>query len=914
METFIYITKSIAILSIFYIIYRIVLQKDTFFTANRHYLLSGIIAALVLPFLEYTKTIYQDIPNIPITTATDSYFIPATIETIPHQESIAIDWWQVSLLLYGIGIFVMITRLTIQLVSLNRLINKYPKTYKDGYTYVEITDKSMTPFSFFKTICYNPKAHSSEELEMILAHEKIHVSQWHTFDVLLTQCVLAIQWLNPFAWLYKKSLEQNLEFIADNGAIQRVPSSLEYQRTLVKVSSTIAQPALTNNFYHSLIKKRIVMLNKQTSSRRNLWKLGLVLPALAIFMYSFNIKEVVKYREASNELIENNIAFTDVDSKENKKFYINTETTASQLDAIENHFTTYYPEKRIKFDNRVFHENGHIKQFSFQTKFPSEERFYTRFDRPTINDDWAGYQITDTDKTSIQVKELGDNGVTFKITKEKLVFSDNIAKQNPVFVINDETSDSDLTTIETFFEMYYPDANIKIDNVERDTNGALTHYTVRTIFDDAKNGGDNIFENNTQNIKEGTSIHYEEGPAIIVKQLGDNGLGLKSTPNGLESSNLTTITDNLTYETQLLQQATQNNTNTGSENIQSTITGLQDATDNLSQEVNDITNVLESQSVSEVIKESNLIAKDVRILITKNTSEKELKALKKELKKDHNLNLNYSTSRNSSDQITSINISYSGNNKTGTYNISGDEPIEDFYFYMKEDGDSGFWSESHERRLKERRLHLEERREEMQEHREQILEEREAKREELIRHREEIRSRLNNEGKELEEREERREEMEELKEEMHMQREEIKEHMEERKEEMKMRKKEMKAHMAERKEEMKKHQKEMKEHRRTQIRMRQSGNWDHSDSESIMITKNTTDDQIKSITSELKSQGITFSLTKVKRNSKGEITSYKMKFNNNKGTESVSQKKSNNDSPIETLHIVYNDGNIQVHN
>ena len=825
METFIYIIKSIAILSIFYIIYRIVLQKDTFFSANRHYLLSGIIAALVIPFIEYTKTIYREIPVLNTAIIEDTSFTTTAVTNIqPQQEAILVDWWQVALVIYGIGFVIMMIRLGIQLISLHRLMSGYPKTYKDGYAYVQITDKAITPFSFFKTICYNPNLHSPKELDMILAHEKIHVRQRHTLDILLTQCILAIQWLNPLAWLYKKSLEQNLEFIADNGAIQEVPSSQEYQRTLVKVSSTILQPALTNNFYHSLIKKRIVMLNKQTSSRRNLWKLGLVLPALALFMYSFNVKEVIKYKEVPMDA-ESAFAKAETETEKKEEFYINAKTTASQLDAIENHFTTQYPEKRIKFDNRVFHENGYIRQFSFQTKFPSEKRFFTRFDvKSPINEDWSGYLITNIDEASIQVKELGTDGVTFNITKENLVFNDNTIKLNPAFVVNDETSSSD---------------------------------------------------------------------------------------------NLTTTTTNLTDETQQLQQSLQNNTNATSENTQSLTSRVQDATNNIIEEANKISGTsAESQLLSEAIQkeketfttqrssDKNISPSKFKVRITKNTTDQELEKIKKDLKEKHGVEMDYAVGRNSKNEITSLKIEYkTAKNNSGRYSVNSDDPITDIYIFEDENGATGIGNAGSQKeireRMEERQLEMESRRAEMKERRQEIEEKRE-----------EMRSLQNNQGKEAQKRlEKMQERMQEQKERMVERQEEMKE----RQEKMEEERQERVEKMEERKEEMKMRQKEMKKHL-SQIRSRQSGDWVHSDSESITITKNTTDAQIRSISSELKSKGITFSLTKIKRNSRGEITGYKMKFNNNNGTESVSQKKTNSDSPIETLHIVYGDGNIQVHN
>ncbi len=471
MESFIYIIKSIAILSLFYGVYRMVLQKDTFFSANRHYLLFGIIAALIFPFLEYTKTIYKDIPVMGSLVIEDSAFT-GSIATVTEtqQEAILINWWQIALLIYGIGLTIMVTRLFIQLISLHKLISAYPKTHKDGYTYVAITDKAITPFSFFTTICYNPTLHTPKELEMILAHEKIHVRQRHTIDILLTQCMLAIQWLNPLAWLYKKSLEQNLEYIADNGAIQEVSSSREYQRTLVKVSSNLIQPALTNNFYHSLIKKRIVMLNKQTSRKRNLWKLGLILPALALFMYSFNVKEVIEYREVSmntetalgTEAVVSVSAFAKAETETKtdllntikketekpasdvqKQFLITKESTDEQLKQIETYFKETFESTQVRF-TRVNHIGAKLVSFDFQTKMASDARFFTRF---SVNKtgNLSPFNLIAVDEHEILKADL--NGSKIKFTPEQSLTTFKVRQESmgesPILVVNGEITQVD---------------------------------------------------------------------------------------------------------------------------------------------------------------------------------------------------------------------------------------------------------------------------------------------------------------------------------------------------------------------------------------------------------------------------------------------------------------------------------------
>jgi len=71
---------------------------------------------------------------------------------------------------------------------------------------------------------------------MILRHEQVHVSQWHSIDIIVGNVARILQWVNPFSWYYKKGLEENLEFIADNETASRVPSKKQYQLTLVRAS------------------------------------------------------------------------------------------------------------------------------------------------------------------------------------------------------------------------------------------------------------------------------------------------------------------------------------------------------------------------------------------------------------------------------------------------------------------------------------------------------------------------------------------------------------------------------------------------------------------------------------------------------------------------------------------------------
>ncbi len=296
MDLLIYIGKSAAILALFYLVYVAVLRKDTFFTANRHYLLGGILAAISFPFIEFTRTIYMEVP---VSVLSNTSNLVPTSQLVVAEQATSFNWWYLVAALYSIGVGLMLLRFFKQLFLLFVLLKKHPSEKRDGYTFIKVPNE-CPPFSFFKYIVYNPKMHSQEELSMILKHEQVHVSQWHSLDIIAANLMLIFHWVNPIAWFYKKGIEENLEFIADSETVQEVESIKQYQLALVKASSTIPIPALTNNFYQSFIKKRIVMLNKSTSKKINAWKLSIILPVLAVFLWSFNVKEVVNYTEVNS--------------------------------------------------------------------------------------------------------------------------------------------------------------------------------------------------------------------------------------------------------------------------------------------------------------------------------------------------------------------------------------------------------------------------------------------------------------------------------------------------------------------------------------------------------------------------------------------------------------------------------------
>ena len=178
--------------------------------------------------------------------------------------------------------------------------------------------------------------YSETELESILAHEAIHSKEKHSLDVLVSQLVCAVFWFNPIVWFYKKAIVQNLEYIADQKAINQLKDKKSYQMALLKVVSHQNCLPITNNFYQSLIKKRIVMLNKKQSHKSNSWKYSLVLPFLIGFIFLFQIKTEAQIKQQSAEALSTSSA----SSSSAFSSILSKSTTDRELRELEETFTT----------------------------------------------------------------------------------------------------------------------------------------------------------------------------------------------------------------------------------------------------------------------------------------------------------------------------------------------------------------------------------------------------------------------------------------------------------------------------------------------------------------------------------------------------------------------------------------------
>ncbi len=297
MEAFlIYLVKSAGILLLlFYGCYRLFLSKETLFTSNRWFLISGLVASLFLPFIYRTEIVYLDLTSVVENTPNLENIV------LPVKESIITSWSWSGLLLgiYAMGAAFFAFKLLLQIISLKKIIKEGRTVAENNFTYIR-SSRNVQPFSFFNYIIYNPLNHNTKDLEFILAHEQVHANQKHSLDILFIEIILLLQWFNPIAWGYKSVLKQNLEFLADAKNEVFKSNKKHYQYILLKQVIGKHNLSIVNPFFNSLIKKRIVMINQMPSQKRNVLKTLIIIPLLVLFLYSFNVK--TEYSTA-NEII-----------------------------------------------------------------------------------------------------------------------------------------------------------------------------------------------------------------------------------------------------------------------------------------------------------------------------------------------------------------------------------------------------------------------------------------------------------------------------------------------------------------------------------------------------------------------------------------------------------------------------------
>ncbi len=306
---FVFLLKVNVALLLFCAGYYLVLRHLTFYTLNRIYLMAAILFASIYPQINLSDFLqrHQEIAK-PVQQVAFNWQAPAKAFIKPLAQP---NYWIWAEGIFWLGVVLLTMRLLMQLFSLYKLYrnSRAAQIYEHD---VRVVDSDTSPFSFWKSIYINPNRHEPSDLRSILLHEQVHVSEWHTLDILLAELSTIFYWFNPGVWLMKKAVRENIEFITDRKILRNGADSKQYQYSLVNVGFAPAPSSIVNHFNISTIKKRIIMMNTKRSSRFKLTRYAFLVPAVVVLLLVFSISkaELVKKSNSVYKALKSTLTVT----------------------------------------------------------------------------------------------------------------------------------------------------------------------------------------------------------------------------------------------------------------------------------------------------------------------------------------------------------------------------------------------------------------------------------------------------------------------------------------------------------------------------------------------------------------------------------------------------------------------------
>lgn len=388
MEIGMYLLKVNIVLVALFGTYWLLLRNEPYFQLNRLILLSIVLLSFTLPILPqwqvpanstgFVQRISQNITDIspfedevagPIPAIEDSSeaadpsisskaLSDSTISRKTHWSEL-LNWGYFGIL--GLLFFSFL----FQLIKLFAI--QYERDHIPGDGYIQVQhDRNIPPFSFFKLLVINPKQYDNHKLEQIISHERIHIRQWHTFDILLVEITSMICWFNPIIWIFKRYVKLNLEYIADEAVLHTGIDKKAYQYHLLLTSANIPNYRLSNLFNSSPIKLRIKMMNSNQSSQSGLMKYTLILP-IVLGLYMFVHPQLIQ-AQTPDQASGRKVVWAEDDD-----IYveINPETERKTLEDISRKLSDHNIYFRIKNKN---YNDGKLSSVRIELEIPNKMR------------------------------------------------------------------------------------------------------------------------------------------------------------------------------------------------------------------------------------------------------------------------------------------------------------------------------------------------------------------------------------------------------------------------------------------------------------------------------------------------------------------------------------------------------------
>jgi bla regulator protein BlaR1 len=297
-----YLFKSIVCLGIFLLVYLLFLEKEKMHRFNRWYLLGSILFAFFVPLVSFTVTQeslpvlqnnYFAILDQPATALLSKTIAPTVAPVISSTASLVDYVMPALLVIYLLITLVLLTRFAGNIYRLLSAAASNKTVSYRGANLVLLKEETAS-YSFLNYIFISERDYANSVIEdEIITHELTHVNEKHSWDVIFIELLQIIFWFNPMFLLYKKAIQLNHEYLADEAVIRTYADVPAYQYLLLDKASCACNAQLTSNFNYSVTKKRLIMLTKTTNHIRTFLKKIAIVPLLAAAVFVFSVKNII---------------------------------------------------------------------------------------------------------------------------------------------------------------------------------------------------------------------------------------------------------------------------------------------------------------------------------------------------------------------------------------------------------------------------------------------------------------------------------------------------------------------------------------------------------------------------------------------------------------------------------------------
>jgi len=286
-----YFLKSGILLLIFYAVYKLWLENEKMFRFNRAYLLTGLVFSFIIPLqlISFESGFSGKIGLVQLNEL-------VVQNNNRNLSAFSINDFLTILLsvIYGVGVVLFVSRFFLNLYSFYKRIKINEVKFIQGEQIVLI-EEPILPHSFWKSIFINKNEFEKGKIPSeLIAHEKAHLDQKHTLDILFVEILQIVFWFNPFIFLFKKAIKLNHEFLADEAVNKQFGSVRSYQNLLLDFASNKNTVSLASNINYLITKKRLFMMTKKESPIKIVLKVFSVGLVYALLLFVFSAKGIAQ--------------------------------------------------------------------------------------------------------------------------------------------------------------------------------------------------------------------------------------------------------------------------------------------------------------------------------------------------------------------------------------------------------------------------------------------------------------------------------------------------------------------------------------------------------------------------------------------------------------------------------------------